>query len=154
MSGSDCMKLTTKQEKFCLEYAGSGNATQAYKAAGYSAKSDTVAAAESYKLLRNPKVKARIGELAAEMADAKIANAREIQETLTSILRGEIQEEMIVVEGCGDGISQATMVEKAPNLKDRIKAGETLAKMQGAFGNTIKLEMTVPVFGGEADLED
>lgn len=148
------MKLTGKQEAFCLEYAASGNATKSYKAAGYSVKSDGTAAVMASRLLKNDKVKGRIAELAAEMADAKIADAREIQETLTAILRGEIQEEMIVVEGCGDGISQATRVEKAPNLKDRIKAGETLAKMQGAFDNTLKLEMTVPVFGGEADLED
>lgn len=148
------MKLTSKQERFCFEYAASGNATQAYKAAGYSVKNDRVAGVEAHKLLKNPKVQGRITELAAEMADAKIANAREIQETLTSILRGEIQEEVVVVEGCGDGISQASTVGKAPNLKDRIKAGEVLAKMQGAFDNSMKVEMVVPVFGGEADLED
>lgn len=148
------MKLTGKQEKFCLEYAASGNATQAYKAAGYKAKSDSIAGVESHKLLKNPKIQGRLEELAAEMADAKIANAREIQETLTAILRGQEREEMVVVEGWGDGVSQATRVAKAPNLKDRIKAGEVLAKMQGAFDNSFKLEMTVPIFGGEADLED
>ena len=69
-------------------------------------------------------------------------------------MRGELQEEQVVVEGCGDGISEATIVRRKPQLKDVIKAGETLARMQGGFDNKVQIEMTVPVFGGEDSLED
>ncbi len=57
------MALSKKQELFCKEYLIDLNATQAYKRAGYSAKSDNIAAVEASKLLRNPKVEARIKEL-------------------------------------------------------------------------------------------
>jgi phage terminase small subunit len=105
-------------------------------------------------LLKNDDIKARLAELAEELATEKIAGIREVQERLTSILRGELQEEQVVVEGCGDGVSEAKVIRKQPQLKDVIKAGETLAKMQGGFDSTVQLKLTVPVFGGEEGLED
>ena len=59
-------KLTPKQELFCQEYMIDSNATQAYKRAGYSANSDEVAGVEGHKLLKNPKIHARIEELRTE----------------------------------------------------------------------------------------
>ncbi|WP_273483640.1 terminase small subunit [Desulforamulus ruminis] len=50
------MNLTPKQKIFADEYLIDLNATRAYKAAGYSVKSDNAAAVEGYKLLRNPKL--------------------------------------------------------------------------------------------------
>jgi hypothetical protein len=38
--------------------------------------------------------------------------------------------------------------------KDRIKAAETLGKMQGAFDNKTNINVVIPVFGGEDGLED
>lgn len=146
--------LSIKQEAFCLHYAKTGNATESYKQAGYKVKHDNSAAASAVQLLRNPKIKARLAELADEMASDKIANIKEIQERLTRILRMEETEDQVVVEGNGDGCSDARIVKKRPALKDVIKAGETLGKMQGAFDNKIQVEMTVPVFGGEDKLED
>lgn len=146
--------LSVKQEAFCLHYAKTGNATESYKNAGYKVKNDPTAGVMACRLLKNDNIKARLAELADEMKTAKIADAREIQEILTSIVRGETPEEVVVVEGCGDGTSEAKLMNKAAFLKDRIKAAETLAKMQGAFDNTVKLEMTVPVFGGDDNLED
>lgn len=137
-----------------MHYAKTGNATESYKQAGYVCKNDNAAGASARRLLLNAKIKQRLKELTEEMASEKIAGIREIQERLTSILRGEIQEEQVVVEGCGDGISEAKIIKRQPQLKDIIKAGETLGKMQGAFDNKLQLEVTVPVFGGEEDLED
>ena len=62
-------QLTDKQQKFIDAYLGSGNATEAYKLAGYKVKNDNVAAPESSKLLRNPKIsqaitRRRAGDLA------------------------------------------------------------------------------------------
>lgn len=142
-----------KQEAFCLHYAQTGNATESYKKAGYSAKTENALYSAANRLLKNVKVQARLAELSDELATEKIANIKEIQERLTAILRGEIQEEQIVVEGCGDGVSEATIVKRQPQLKDMIKAGETLAKMQGGF-DKIKVEVITPVFGGEEGLED
>jgi phage terminase small subunit len=49
-------KLTPKQKLFCDEYLIDFNATRAYKAAGYSVRSDNVAGVEGHKLLKNPNV--------------------------------------------------------------------------------------------------
>lgn len=146
--------LNPKQEAFCLHYAKTGNATESYKVAGYNCKSDAVVAASAVRLLSQVKVKERLAELRDEMASEKIASIAEIQERLTSILRGEIQEEQVVVEGCGDGVSEAKIIKRQPQLKDMIKAGETLGKMQGAFDNRNNINVVIPVFGGEERLED
>lgn len=148
------MLSNVKQEAFCLHYAKTGNATESYKQAGYKAKTEGALYAAANRLLKNVKVQARLKELADEIASDKIANIKEIQERLTRILRMEETEDQIVVEGCGEGCSDARIVKKRPALKDVIKAGETLGKMQGAFDNKIQVEMTVPVFGGEDQLKD
>ena len=146
--------LNPKQEAFCLHYAKTGNATESYKKAGYACKNDAVVAASAVRLLNQVKVKERLAELAEMAASEKIANIAEIQERLTAILRMQQTEEQVVVEGCGDGISEARIVKRAAQLKDVLKAGELLAKMQGGFENKLQVELTVPVFGGESDLED
>lgn len=148
------MLANPKWESFCLHYAKTGNASEAYRLAGYKTKNERSIYSNCNRLLKNDDIKARLAELAAETASAEIANISEIQKRLTSILRGEVQEEQIVIEGCGDGVSEARVMQRKPQLKDVIKAGETLAKMQGGFDNTVKLEMMVPVFGGEEGLED
>lgn len=56
------MKLTAKQKIFVDEYLVDLNATRAYKAAGYSVKSDNAAAVEGHKLLRNPKIEKYLNE--------------------------------------------------------------------------------------------
>ena len=148
------MALNVKQEAFCLHYAKTGNATESYKKAGYKVKHDNIAASSAVQLLRNPKVKARLQELAEEIASEKIATVREVQEVLTSILRMQTTEEVVVTESTGDFMTEAKIIEKKPNLKDVIKAGETLAKMQGGFDNKAQIEVIIPVFGGEDELDD
>lgn len=147
-------KLTVKQEAFCLHYAKTGNATESYTVAGYKATTNNVARTESSKLLAKPNIQARLQELAAEVHSSAIADITEIQETLTAILRNQAKEQVVVVEGIGMGTTEAKMIDKDTSIKDRIKAGETLAKMQGGFDNTFKLEVTVPRFEGEDALED
>ena len=143
-----------KWEAFCLHYAKTGNASESYKKAGYKTENERSIYSNCNRLLKNDDIKARLQELSEEMASEKIASIKEIQERLTSILRGELQEEQIVVNGCGDGYSKAITMKKQPQLKDVIKAGETLAKMQGGFDTKLQVEMVVPVFGGEEELED
>lgn len=146
--------LNVRQEAFCLHYAKTGNATESYKAAGYAPRNDNAAAASASQLLTNPKIKARLAQIVEELNSAKIANVREVQERLTSILRGEQQEEQVVVEGIGEGFSQARIVKRAPQLKDSIRAGELLARMQGGLDASASVNVVVPVFGGADELED
>lgn len=146
--------LNVKQEAFCLHYAKTGNATESYKKAGYAAKTAKAIYANANRLLKNDKVQARLQELADEMKSEKIADIREIHEYLTSVIRGETSDDVVVTEGCGDGISEARVVEVRTNNAARIKAATELAKMKGAYDNKLQLEVIVPVFGGDDDLED
>lgn len=133
--------LTVKQEKFCLEYAKTGNARQAYKLAGYKSGKDSTADVNACRLLKNDKIQQRLAEIAEEVKDHSIADIEEMQKVLTSILRQEITEEVVVVEGCGDGVSEARKINKKPSLKNITDAINTLARMQGGFVDKVKMEV-------------
>lgn len=163
------MALNVKQESFCLHYAKTGNATEAYKEAGYKAKSEGAIYANANRLLKNDKVKQRLKELADEIASDKIASIKEIQEYLTAVMRREHKESVVVTvtkkrsfyEPDANGVmrkqteeKETPMVVEIPaKLSDANKAAETLAKMQGGFDNKLNVELTVPVFEGLDEFE-
>lgn len=143
--------MTQRQERFCQEYVATGNATLSAINAGYSERS---AKQLGQKLLTNHDLQNRIKELSGEILNSKIADAREMQEHLSAIIRGESDEEVIVVEGCGDGVSEAVTKKKKPSQSDRIKAIQLLARMQGVLDSGSTINVTVPIYRGEDDLED
>ena len=130
--------LTAKQEKFCLEYAKSGNQRPAYKTAGYQCKNDEAVDAAASQLLRNIKVQTRLAELTEEIKNRSIADIAEMQQTLTTIIRQQLDEE-VVVTGSSDNMSRPVKVKKKPAIKDVINAINTLGKMQGAFVDNVHL---------------
>lgn len=142
--------LTPRQERFCQEFVKDGIGTQSAIRAGYSKRT---ANEQAVRLLANVNIKNRIKELSEILKNDRIMDAREMQEHLTSIIRQESEEEVIVVEGCGDGVSEAVTKKKTASQSDRIKAIQLLARMQGALDNSATLEVIVPVFDGEDDLE-
>ena len=143
-----------KWEAFCLHYAKTGNASESYRQAGYQTTNARSIYSNCNRLLKNDDIRGRLAELAAELAAEKIADIREIHEYLTSVIRGETTDEVVVNEFCGDGISEAKVVQVRTANAARIKAATELAKMKGAYDNRLQVEVTVPVFGGEDDLED
>lgn len=145
------MDLTIKQQKFVNLFVELGNASEAARKAGYSVK---YAARNSDRLQKHPKIAAAISARMKELEDASIAKAEEVLKHLTSVMRGEIQEEVIVVEGDGDGYSSAKIMKKQISEKDRLKAAELLAKRYGILTDKVKLDITPIVIGGEEDLED
>ena len=68
-------------------------------------------------------------ELAEELHSAKVANAQEVLEYLTSIMRGEQREQTLQL--VGDGMQDITSIDVA--AKDRLKAAELLGKRYGIF---------------------
>ena len=134
------MALSVKQEKFCLEYAKSGNQRQAYLKAGYNGKTDEAVDAAASRLLRNVKVQERLAELAEETKAASIADVVEMQQTLTAIIRKQMTEEVIVVENVGDYMTEARKMDKEPSIKDIINAINTLGKIQGAFSSKLEID--------------
>lgn len=135
------MGMTEKQKRFADEYLIDLNGTRAYKVAYPSVKSDSTAAAAASKMLRNNKVKTYIDERLEEIRTEKTADAQEVVEYLTAVLRGESKSEEIVVEGTGDGMSKARTMDKGPSERDKLKAAELLGKRYALF--TDKLESDV-----------
>lgn len=137
--------LTEKQEKFCVEFSRTGDAGKSYAAAGYKANSSYAASANGCRLLTDPKIKERLQELHNTKTNAAIADAQEIKERLTAILRQETEEEVIVNEGCGDGISKGTVRRKKAGTREALKAAELLGRMAGAFDDRVTVKNLIPV---------
>ena len=135
------MKLTLKQQRFADEYIISGNATEAAIKAGYSKKTARSIADEN---LTKPDIKTYIDEKLKELSDKKIADQQEVLAYLTSVLRGETQSEIVVVEGQGEGISRAKPMQKAPDERERLKAAELRGKRMGLFKERIELSTDEP----------
>ena len=146
------MKLTEKQKRFADYYIESGNITEAAVKAGYSKKTARVIGQEN---LLKPAIKGYIDEKLEAMQDERTASAKEVLEFLTKSMRGEIKEEVVVVEGTGDGTSEARMVKKQIGLRDRIKSAELLGKRYRLFTDKVEVEGVVPVMiVGEDELEE
>ena len=144
-------ELNARQKRFAELYLELGNASEAAKQAGYSEKS---AASNADKLLKNTNVKNYIDELLKKIEDQKIADVTEVMQYLTAGMRQELEEEVIVTEGCGDGISEAVIKKKKISIKDSNKCAELLAKRFGILTDNVNVNMVVPVIGGENALED
>lgn len=147
--------MTDRQRKFADAYVVSGNATQAYLEAYPHVKNENVARAAGARMLANVSVKSYIEQRVDEISSQKTAEAKEVMEYLTSVLRGESEASIVVVEGRGDGLSEAKIIRKPPDVKDRLKAAELLGKRYGMFTNNINIGGVVPVVisGGDV-LED
>ena len=137
--------MTEKQKRFADEYIIDLNATRAYKAAYPNIKNDNTAAANGARLLINAKVKSYIDERLAELQSPKIAEAKEVMEYLTAVLRGNSEAEVVVVENIGDYMSEARRIKKAPDEKERLKAAELLGKRYGIFTDKIKVDAAIPI---------
>ena len=126
------------QRKFITEYLVDLNATQAARRAGYS---ERTANEQGSRLLANASIKAEIDRQLQEMQRRTIADATEVMQYLTSVMRGEQVEETVVVEATGDFCSKARKLDKAVGAKERIRAAELLGRR---YGLTEKIDL-----GGE-----
>lgn len=130
--------LTERQRRFCEEYLIDGNASQAAIRAGYSKRNSTVV---STTLMKNPRVQAHLKALLDELHSAKVADAQEVLEYLTSIMRGEQREQTLQL--IGDGMQDITAIDVA--AKDRLKAAELLGKRYGIFKENVGVTMDAVV---------
>lgn len=145
-------KLTAKQQRFCDEYLIDLNATQAAIRAGYSKKTARVIGQQNLSKLA---VKNYIDERMAEKEAALVADQAEVLKYLTSVLRGQSQSEVVVVEGVGEGCSEARAMQKAPDEKERLKAAELLGKAHMMFTDKVQqevdMDLNITVDYGDAD---
>lgn len=121
-----------------------------------SVKKDETARAAASRLLTNVNVKKYIDEQLQKIESKKIAEATEVMQYLTSVMRGETSAEVVVVEFQGDGYSRAKRMDKAPDEKERLKAAELLGKRYGLFTDKVNLdadsELTIHIdYGDDAE---
>ena len=109
------MKLTPKQKAFADYYIECGNATEAARKAGYKGNDVTLAAA-GYENLRKPQISQYIAETVRPKEEKRIADAKEVLEFFTDVMRGKIKDQF--------GLDSS--------LSDRLNAGKELMKRHDA----------------------
>ncbi|MFC3389351.1 terminase small subunit [Salinicoccus sesuvii] len=117
--------MTLKQQRFADEYLIHANVYRAAINAGYS---EAYAKGNSSKLLENVSVKAYIDERLAELQSKAVADQQEVMEYLTSVLRGQVQDEELMVVPLGDFESEVQRHERRSDTSQRTKAAELLGK--------------------------
>lgn len=116
-------KMTERQRRFCDEYLIDLNATQAAIRAGYSEK---YAHTNAAKLLQVTTVKEFLAARMAEKQESLIASQDEVLRYLTAVMRGEAQDEKLVVNALGDFVKMEVRQQA-----QQLRAAELLAKRYG-----------------------
>ena len=138
------MKLTEKQKRFADEYIKSGNATQAAIKAGYSKKTAKIVASQNLTKLN---VKSYIDDRMKVIEDNRIMTAKEAVEFLTSVVRGDVKETVVIGTPVG-----AEEVEKEADVKTRISAVKELLKRYP--DNDKLMEQQLRKLTAEADIAE
>ncbi len=159
--GMDMAELNDRQERFCQEYIVDCNATQAAIRAGYEGRS---AAQMAGALLKKHKIRDRIDQLLEEIKSNRIADATEVMETLTRVLRRQEDEHVVVtVKSRTSGYDkngkrttrereEPVVVPIRPRLSDVNKAAELLGKRYALFTDKVQLDAVPVVLSGADDV--
>lgn len=162
-------KLTDKQKKFVEEYLIDLNATQSAIRAGYSPKT---ANEQGARLLANVSIQEAISKAMAERSRRTGINQDRIVQELARIAfvkitdvvdpDGEINtnasdDDLACIESYkvedSDSVNGSSS-KREVKLASKIKALELLGKHVGMWNDKIQVDVSIPVFGGEDDLED
>lgn len=145
------MRMTEKQQIFADEYLKDLNGTRAYKVAYPNVKKDSVAAANATRLLRNAKVKTYIDKQLEKMHNERTADAQEVLEYLTAVMRGKHKEKTLI--GVGEGVQAVVDIDVSE--KDRLKAAELLGKRHALFTDKVDLQTgDIVIKVGEWDADE
>lgn len=145
------VRLTQKQRSFADIYIETGNATQSYIDAGYSATTRAVAEANARKLLGNNSVKKYMDERMEELKTERVADQQEIMELLTSIVRGEATASTLI--GVGGGAERIER-DMPPTMTERVRAAELLGRRYAMWTDRQQVEDVTPVFVEDVPNDD
>lgn len=109
------MKLTPKQKAFAEHYLECGNKTEAARRAGYKGNDNTLSSI-GVENLRKPAIADYIAERMKPREDKLIADANEVLEFFTNVMRGNVKDQF--------GLDSS--------LSDRLNAGKELMKRHDA----------------------
>lgn len=124
--------MNARQKRFCDEYLIDCNATQAAIRAGYSPKT---AKQIGQRMLTNVDLKAYIDEQLERIHNEKTADAQEVLEYLTAVMRGQHTEQTLQL--IGDGVQKIADIDVS--AKERLKAAELIGKRYGMFKDNVNL---------------
>ena len=130
--------MNAKQRKFADEYLIDCNATQAAIRAGYSPKTAKSIGQEN---LTKPDLKAYIDEQLEILHNERTADAQEVLEYLTAVMRGQHTEQTLQL--IGEGVQTITDIDVS--AKERLKAAELIGKRYGMFKDGLNVGGAVPV---------
>ena len=136
--------LTEKQEAFAQNIIMGMSQADAYRNAYNTKKmSDKTVWENASRLINNSKVKARVNELRAQVAQKAIMTAEERLKFLSKVINGEECEVAYAQDAEGNQIE----IKQPPSLKTRLNAIDIMNKMQGEY-------VTKVVGNMDAKLED
>ena len=130
--------MNAKQKRFCDEYLIDCNATQAAIRAGYNEKT---AYSQGQRMLKNVELQAYISAEPERLHTERTADAQEVLEYLTAVMRGQHTEQTLI--GVGDGVQKIGNIEVG--AKDRLKAAELIGKRYGLFKEGLEVAGALPV---------
>nr|DAD89161.1 MAG TPA: Terminase small subunit [Siphoviridae sp. ct5Px37] len=133
MPGKEAAWVTEKQKRFCDEYLIDCNATQAAIRAGYS---EVSAGRNANRMMKNDEIRSYIDAALMRLKAENVADAQEVMEYLTSVLRGKSQSSVLA----RDEIGAERVIEKPPDEKERLKAAELLGKRYGLYTDKVDLD--------------
>lgn len=149
------MALTEKQKIFADEYLIDLNATRAYRVAYPGVKKDEAARVNGSRLLTNANVAEYINEQLEKLHSDRIADAQEVMEYLTSVMRREKSETVVVtlnkeetkyVPDENGTMRKQTVKQEVPQLveipaklSDANKAAELLGKRYSLFTDRVEM---------------
>lgn len=140
-----------RHEKFCHEYIKDMNATRAAIRTGYSEKT---AKMQGSRLMTNDDIKARVKELRDSYFNENIMTAQQVEYELTRIALGLSNEKQVVIEGTGEGCSEARIIDKPPDEKSRLKALELMAKRHRILSGDTTIDIKPVLIVGGDDIAD
>ena len=126
--------MNAKQKRFCDEYLIDCNATQAAIRAGYSPKTAKQIGQEN---LTKPDLKKYIDEQLERIHSEKTADAQEVLEYLTAVMRGEHTEQVLKL--IGEGVQTVTDIDVS--ARERLKAAELIGKRYGMFKDNVNVDL-------------
>lgn len=126
--------MNARQKKFCDEYLIDCNATQAAIRAGYSPKTAKSIGQEN---LTKPDLKAYIDEQLELLHNQKTADAQEVLEYLTAVMRGQHTEQTLQL--IGEGVQKITDIDVS--ARERLKAAELIGKRYGMFKDNVNVDL-------------
>lgn len=102
-------------------------------------------------MLTNANLKAYIDEQLERLHNKNTADAQEVLEYLTAVMRGQHTEQTLQL--IGEGVQQITDIDVS--AKERLKAAELIGKRYGMFKDNIDVGGSIPVvISGGNELED